>query len=544
MTMKMKRTISIILALVLMAALFVPALADGGKRYCDYDYYMCVGDSIAAGCALSKDGSESVFDQSAEDPYYIYDGSLYIGYDFSKVPQAYHSLVANELGAELLQCARSGLRAVEFRYMLEGVYNDFDTDLTWGNTYFDTDSNGFDMADLDAINEQVNYVEQIKKADVLSLNIGSNDVFSFTLGAVLRAYSDEEDDWLDGITGESALLAAFGELIENMRTLGKLPELMSVMTSSFYDTYEQLEENWAAIIKKVYEINPDITVVGVGVYNPFNDFRLSDGSILNFSTLAAPIVNNINSLIKSTGDTYDNFYYADVVGTATYPMNYNDNYFWEYFTLKVHPTIAGHEFMAQQILAALPDAALPFTDIPEGMWCYDDVKYCYENGMMLGSTETTFDPDVFMTRGMVAAVLYRLSGSPDMSASAMPFTDVTPDRFCADAVKWAYANGIISGYSDGTFRPDECISRQQFAAMLYRYGCAFDYIDKDRYYPPLLSYSDRGDVADYAKTAMRWAVYSGVVKGRTLNTLDPTGFATRAQCAVMLARFDRNVVSA
>ena len=139
-----KRLLSILIAVVMLAALCVPAFAETGKKYCDYDYYMCVGDSIAAGCALTKDGSETYFDQNAEDYTEVYNEDyIYFGYDFTAVPQAYHSLVAKELGAELLQCARSGLRAVEFRYFLDGVYNDYDKECTWGNTYYDSDGNGF-----------------------------------------------------------------------------------------------------------------------------------------------------------------------------------------------------------------------------------------------------------------------------------------------------------------------------------------------------------------------------------------------------------------
>ena len=272
--------------------------------------------------------------------------------------------MANELGANLLQCARSALRAVEFRYFLDGTYNDYDESCIWGNIYYDSDGNGFTLPDLDAVNAYVNYPEKIKQADLLSINVGSNDVFSFTLNVVLRELTkDTSDPTLNAIkdfldkTGNVG--AAFGKLIDAYQSMGKTADLVRALTETMNKAYNQFTVNYEAIMKEVYKLNPDITVVGVGVYNPFTYFRLSEDNQLDLSGIAAPIVTAINAHIASYKLKYDNFYYADVVGTETYPMNYDDRYFWEYFTLKVHPTIEGHQFMAQQILDALPEAPLP-----------------------------------------------------------------------------------------------------------------------------------------------------------------------------------------
>ena len=272
--------------------------------------------------------------------------------------------MANELGANLLQCARSALRAVEFRYFLDGTYNDYDESCIWGNIYYDSDGNGFTLPDLDAVNAYVNYPEKIKQADLLSINVGSNDVFSFTLNVVLRELTkDTSDPTLNAIkdyldkTGNVG--AAFGKLIDAYQSMGKTADLVRALTETMNKAYNQFTVNYEVVMKEVYKLNPDITVVGVGVYNPFTYFRLSEDNQLDLSGIAAPIVTAINAHIASYKLKYDNFYYADVVGTETYPMNYDDRYFWEYFTLKVHPTIEGHQFMAQQILDALPEAPLP-----------------------------------------------------------------------------------------------------------------------------------------------------------------------------------------
>ena len=361
----MKKILSIVLCVVMLFALTVPAFAASGKNYYDYENYMCVGDSIAAGCGLARDGKPTNFDQTVDDYTKVYSNDyIYLGYDFNAAPAAYHSLVANELGANLLQCARSALRAVEFRYFLDGTYNDYDESCIWGNIYYDSDGNGFTLPDLDAVNAYVNYPEKIKQADLLSINVGSNDVFSFTLNVVLRELTkDTSDPTLSAIkdfldkTGNVG--AAFGKLIDAYQSMGKTADLVRALTETMNKAYNQFTVNYEAIMKEVYKLNPDITVVGVGVYNPFTYFRLSEDNQLDLSGIAAPIVTAINAHIASYKLKYDNFYYADVVGTETYPMNYDDRYFWEYFTLKVHPTIEGHQFMAQQILDALPEAPLP-----------------------------------------------------------------------------------------------------------------------------------------------------------------------------------------
>lgn len=361
----MKKTLSIVLCVVMLFALTVPAFAASGKNYYDYENYMCVGDSIAAGCGLARDGKPTNFDQNAEDYTKVYSNNyIYLGYDFAAAPNAYHSLVANELGANLLQCARSGLRAVELRYMLDGTYNDYDKDCIWGNTYFDTDGNGFTTADLDALNAYVKYSDKIKQADLISINVGSNDVFSFALNVVLRELTkDTSDPTLNAIkeylekTGNIG--AAFGKLIDAYQSMGKIADLATALTTTMNKAYMQFTVNYAAVIERIYEINPDITIVNVGVYNPFDGFRLSADSNLDLSGIASPVVAAINAHIASYKLKYSNFCYADVVGTQTYPMSYDDHYFWEYFTLKVHPDIEGYQFMTKQILDALPEAPLP-----------------------------------------------------------------------------------------------------------------------------------------------------------------------------------------
>lgn len=360
----MKKVLSIALCVVMLFTLAVPAFAASGKNYYKYENYMCIGDSIAVGYGLSKDGKPTKCEQTPEDLTNSMDDKyIFRGYDFAVAPNAYHSLVSSELGSNLLQCARSGMRAVELRYMLEGTFNDYDPNLVWDNTYFDTDGNGFGLDDLDKLNAQVKYPEKVKQADLITINVGSNDVFSFTMVEVMSELTkDTSDPTLNAIkdyldkTGNIG--AAFGKLVEAYQTMEKLEELVAVLTSTMNKTYKQFTANYKAVIDKIYEINPDITVVAVGVYNPFNAVSLSADSQLDLNAIAAPIVSAINTHISSYKLSHSDYYYADIVGTDTYPMNLDDQYFWEYFNLKMHPTIEGHKFIAQKILAALPTAPL------------------------------------------------------------------------------------------------------------------------------------------------------------------------------------------
>lgn len=174
----------------------------------------------------------------------------------------------------------------------------------------------------------------------------------------------------------------------------------------------------------------------------------------------------------------------------------------------------------------------PFRDVAPGAWYEEAVRYVYEAGLMQGTTGTTFSPGRTSNRGQIAAILHRLEGSP--RAGTPPFTDVAADSYCADAVAWAEKNGIVRGFEDGTFRPEGRITRQQLAAILFRY---LEHRGADTAGRADLSrFSDTAAVADYAREAMAWAVSAGLLQGWSDGTLDPAGSATRAQTAVILQR--------
>lgn len=180
-----------------------------------------------------------------------------------------------------------------------------------------------------------------------------------------------------------------------------------------------------------------------------------------------------------------------------------------------------------------PAGDLPFTDVEPRHWFYEPVKFAYQNKLMSGMTATTFAPDTATNRGMIVTILYRMEGSP--AAGSADFTDVPGDKYYTKPIAWATAKGIVSGYPNGTFEPESNITREQFAAILYRYAVYKGYSTAGR--SSLAGFTDSGDVSAYAEEALRWATSADLLTGVTETTLVPKGAATRAQAASILMRF-------
>ncbi len=178
----------------------------------------------------------------------------------------------------------------------------------------------------------------------------------------------------------------------------------------------------------------------------------------------------------------------------------------------------------------------PFTDVTLGSWYYDGVNNALANGWFSGVSATAFAPDSSMTRAMLVTVLYRMSGSPTVGGSSA-FVDVSSGAWYGQAVAWAAENQLVAGYEDGTFRPDLAITRQQMAAILYRYHSWAGNTPVPG--GSLSAYRDAADVAPWALEAMSWANTSGLIQGTGPNTLAPNGTATRAQVAVILTGYTK-----
>ena len=181
---------------------------------------------------------------------------------------------------------------------------------------------------------------------------------------------------------------------------------------------------------------------------------------------------------------------------------------------------------------------LPFTDTAKGAWYQGAVEYVYRNGIMTGTSATTFEPNTTLSRAMVAQILYNLEGQPAVEGEST-FTD-SNTHWAAKAIAWAQKTGVVSGYGNNTFRPNQAVTREELAQMLYNYA---EYKQYDLTASgDLIAFPDGNNVQGWAKTAMSWANGNQLINGFEDDTLRPGGDSTRAQAASILMNFDLNVV--
>ena len=189
--------------------------------------------------------------------------------------------------------------------------------------------------------------------------------------------------------------------------------------------------------------------------------------------------------------------------------------------------------------ASKPEVKLPFTDVSTSDWFYDDVAFVYKNGLFSGTDSRSFSPNASMTRAMLVTVLYRLEGEPTVTGRSS-FTDVRSGAYYEKSVIWAAANGIVTGTDSTSFSPDAKVTREQLAAILYRYA-QYRKLDTDAS-AKLNSFTDADSVSAYASEALGWAVSESLINGAS-GKLMPKGDATRAQVAAILHRFVKNVLN-
>ena len=181
-----------------------------------------------------------------------------------------------------------------------------------------------------------------------------------------------------------------------------------------------------------------------------------------------------------------------------------------------------------------------FADVQSDAWYAESVEYVFDNGLMNGVTETSFEPETHITRGMIVTIIYRMENSPKVNGT-LKFSDVNETYYYAQPVIWASGNKIVNGYDADTFAPEDKITREQFAAILCRYAKykGIDVSADENIGGKLSAYSDSDKISDYAKDSMLWANSNKLITGVTSSTLVPQGIASRAQAATIFMRFDK-----
>lgn len=184
-----------------------------------------------------------------------------------------------------------------------------------------------------------------------------------------------------------------------------------------------------------------------------------------------------------------------------------------------------------------------FSDVSTGAWYADAVKYVTSNELFNGTGKNTFSLNARMTRAMMVTVLHRMAGKPAASGTQKSFSDISTGMWYTDAIAWASENGIVNGYSNGTFGVNDSVTREQLAAILYRYAVnAGIQAEVTASSGAADGFADSGKISSYARTAVEWAVEKGLVNGKGNNRLDPAGTATRAELAAILMRFNESIV--
>lgn len=609
-----KRLISILLSLTLIfsvagASVFAADTSGVSSAKKVYKTYTVLGDSIPTGYGIVQDVDGKYWSPHG---HYVYN--------------AYPEIVEQTLGVENFNIlARSGLRTVETLRMIEpSVYD------TWSED--DKFFSDFLLKYLDQMTEeeiahlQAVAYDQVKNADLITINLANNDILSYSS-------MKSTIEYMNG-TGQTSLFTALGVVAAAIKDQGSAGALLATLISNgvtigFLGQYMMegfllYMQNWNTLIKKIREINPDAEILAIGMYNPFTTLKLTDSSLLEIGRAMDPIIQMVNVYLKYGSEMRDEYTFVDVMGTEAFEFpSFFDPTVFANFTLNVHPTVNGHAYMAEKILNTLgsdaegsvkgktftvnvpenadggtvtttkssakageavtvsvkedathdfesilmvdgndntlmvaPDAegnynfnmpssdvvvtakfkkcpSSAFSDLDCNAWYHEETDFVLEKGYMAGVSSTSFAPEANLTRGMIVQMLYAMSGKPDTELSS--FKDVGANRYYAKAIGWASANGIVSGFEDETFRPEDDVTREQLATILKAYA---DYIEAAEVTAGDLSaFPDGDDVHEYAKEAVAWAVGAGLISGRADGSISPTATATRAEVAQMVTNF-------
>lgn len=505
----MTKTLKRILTICLAASLILSMLCISGYAANDalpsvkhYDSYVMLGDSIPAGYGL--------------DTYPGENGSVLDG---TRVSGSYPDLVAGAVTADTYYpLARCGLRSVELRRVLDASYE--------GDVYSDYMLQGLSgLTSEELLAQRPQFEEAIRSADLITLNIGSNDTLTYALIRI--------GVYMEQLSG-SSVIGPISEQLKNLGSLGKLagtllstaeslgvaPLVLAEMARALEDGQNMFKENWDAIVARIRALNPDATIVAVGMYNPFRDLKLTDSSLISIGKMADSTVLQMNRYIRYESDCSAEYLIAEVPDTEVYDFPaITDDTFWANFTKNVHPTDNGHFYMAQQILKLLPER--DNSDLPSGLNTKEHIAY------IAGYKDGTVRPDNNITRAEVAMIFYRLlddDAHAKYDTTANSFTDFSADAWFGKAVSTLSAMGVIQGYSDGTFRPDNNITRAELAVIAVRFFNA-----------PEVGADAFSDISGHwARSYINAAAQLGIVGGYKDGTFRPSNNITRAETVQMV----------
>ena len=538
---KMRKALCLMLALLMFASLMsIGAFAD--KSVKQYKDYLCLGDSIASGYGLpSYEATVDPWKGTYLNEDIIHDGS-------------YAQIVADAVGAKVAESrAHSGWRTADYLDMM-GYKNlmEYDPYISEvGADFFITGMGWLKTRDNpQLVGSGERAIESIKKANLITINLGCNDVFSYAQGVTMATVSNRLG-WAslyDVPNSIADVNNTFTSLIKTMAT-GDVKELLSTYVGALIKGSELFEAHLPKFLNIVKQLNPDATIVIVGMTCPLS---------INFPVDLDALGVDIYSYFDYFCDKENKFMqdlavkngclFADVSGADCWGTKVLDaTGIFEGSLLgvevsgikMVHPSEEGHAYMAKKILAVLPGydgeiPSLPFVDVPEGSWYYDAVEYCYDRGITQGTDATHFSPTSSVTRGQLATFLYRMAGSPSVAGQYETFNDVYSNAYYYNAVVWAQNKGVVTGYDSTTFGPNNTVTRAEAVTMLARYAGVTE---------ASASYSqftDAYSIPTYACGAVSWAKDNNIVSGYPDGSFRPGNPLSRAEMATILTNYSVN----
>lgn len=524
-----KRIVSVLLAAVLIASVFcTTALAasdNSASYYGKYKTITCLGDSASSGYGLA--------DYQKYNKLVVWE---------TRIDGSYPDLVAKDAGAQTLYSyGASGIRSCELRMLLDAGYSG---DNLVNDGVMATLSDG-EITPAKIAQLRPDYIKAVKDADLIILDIGFDDIWLPTIATIY----DQAADGRFGSTGY--------KLRDYVDRYGPVPVVINNVLSYLvaWLTHPQnwvqywvewdravlkflsdYQINYSAILARIYELNPDVTIIANGMYNPTEGWSIlpEDNSIEH---VIQPYYDYLNAYKESFTSVYKNYYYVEerdipLINTqSTLPLY--ENLTLDDSGFNPHPTAAGHRMIADLDLAVLNkihggSASGFFNDVHKGSYCYDAVQWAAGKNIAKGYNSTTFGPNDSCTRGQVVTFLWRAAGCPEPKTGSCPFVDVSSSSPYYKAILWAAEKGIAKGVDSSHFQPNTTVSRAQFVTFLWRYEGSRNVYMRN-------PFVDVNESSPYFEAIM-WAAKTGVTKGVDASHFQPNENCTRGQVVTFLYR--------
>ena len=583
---KMKKLLSLVLCVALAVALMIP-MSFVSAEESNMHGITTMGDSVSTGYGLIQDtdwGNGQLTPTA--------DGKLeYVKRPLGMhvmVPNSYSGIVAQKLGINFsnkdswyYNHCRAGFRTIEEIRMLDPEYDASMMGDIMSDQFILGQTGHSEMTPDELAAFRAEGQQDIKNSKLVIIGLGMSDLgvpltlaFNLLFEEIAQAggANPKEIETVtnattevmnNGGSAEQVLLTGLGVA----ESIGYLPQAIISFIRAELQSEVGFANNYKQLVKTIFDLNPNCTVVALSMINTFKDLTLTGISPVKAGKIADIGVGIFNSVIQSAspGSQYD-YRYCDIVDTPLKGYSTPSlaisavtlqliNTYNEYFD-NLHPLEEGHAWIADRIMETLgadfslglsdgvapvnpPAANERFADVHHSDWFYEAVEYCASRGFMAGTENRIFSPNVALSRAMVAQILYAMENKPS-GAPGGKFSDVPDSAWFAAAVNWCAQAGVVAGMDDGTFAPDANVTREQLATMLCSYtrfkgkdATATGNIDQ---------FSDVGHVSSWAADNVKWAVGHGIMAGKDGNVIDPTGNATRAEMAQMIYRLTTNVL--